>query len=183
MTHTPFALTTPLLLLLLQSLASATKQPNIVFILSDDQDLLLGSLNFMPSIQKYLLQQGTSLSNHFTSTPVCCPSRSSIITGRFPHNYPQIHPTQKTSCLDPSHDKLSVFSKLHNAGYRVGLFGKHMNAEGMAPFCPTNKHSQGRMPKGEFLLFSVFFVTIRTYCLTTNTFLLLYIILLFTIAF
>ena len=145
----PWHLPTPLLLLCL-SLASATQQPNIVFLLSDDQDLLLGSLNFMPSTQKLLIQQGTTLANHFTSTPVCCPSRSSIITGRFPHNYPQIHPTQKTSCLDPTHDndKLSVFESLHNAGYRVGLFGKHMNAGGMGPFCPKDKHSQGRMPAG-----------------------------------
>lgn len=129
--------------------------PNIILVLTDDQDLLLGSLDLMPATKQHLVSGGVSASNHFTSTPVCCPSRSSILTGRFPHNYPQgSHKAPsgsfetQTACLNPANDDLAVFPLLYKAGYRVGLFGKHMNEAGMGPYCPSNKQSHGIMPKG-----------------------------------
>jgi len=128
--------------------------PNIILVLTDDQDLLLGSVDLMPATQKRLISEGVSASNHFTTTPVCCPSRSSIMTGRFPHNYPQRTDQPSgtfdgvTTCLNPDRDDLSLFPLLYNAGYRVGLFGKHMNKGGMTPYCPANKGSHGIMPKG-----------------------------------
>ena len=75
------------------------------------------------------------------------------MTGRFPHNYPQgarkaPSGTFETECLNPANDDLAVFPLLYEAGYRVGLFGKHMNEAGMGPYCPENKHSNGIMPKG-----------------------------------
>ena len=132
----------------ISSKSSKSSKSNIVIILSDDQDLLLGSLNHMPSLQTFLVQNGTSFSNHFTTTPVCCPSRSTIITGRFPHNYKQINPSSITGCITPEVDNTTMFPQLHDAGYRVGLFGKHLNNGGMQTYCPKNKHSFGTMPKG-----------------------------------
>ena len=61
-------------------------QPNIVFILTDDQDTRLdglhdaysdiGSMAAQPSLQKNLLAGGVRMANGFVATPICCPSRT-----------------------------------------------------------------------------------------------------------
>lgn len=63
-----------------------TNQPNIVFILTDDQDLHLNSLDYMPLLQKHLVQQGTFYQRHFATVALCCPSRVSLWTGKTAHN-------------------------------------------------------------------------------------------------
>jgi hypothetical protein len=42
-----------------------TKRPNIVFILTDYQDMLLKSIDHMPLTQKYLVKGGTTFEKHF----------------------------------------------------------------------------------------------------------------------
>lgn len=59
---------------------------NIVFVLTDDQDLELDSLKYMPLLQKHLGKKGTFYKNHFVTTAICCPSRVALWTGRQPHN-------------------------------------------------------------------------------------------------
>lgn len=61
-------------------------QPNIVFVMSDDQDLTLGSTEYTPRIRRHLQEKGTFFHNHFVTTAVCCPSRVSLWTGRQAHN-------------------------------------------------------------------------------------------------
>ena len=63
-----------------------SKRPNIVFILTDDQDLHMNSLDFMPHTRKLIADQGTTFSNHFCTNALCCPSRVTIWTGLSPHN-------------------------------------------------------------------------------------------------
>jgi len=65
---------------------SAKKQPNIIFILTDDQDLHLNSLDYLPLIKKHLADKGTSYKRHFCTTALCCPSRVSLWTGKQAHN-------------------------------------------------------------------------------------------------
>lgn len=62
------------------------KAPNIVFIFTDDQDLRMNSLNFMPYLQKHLVQEGTFFERHYATIALCCPSRVSLWTGRAAHN-------------------------------------------------------------------------------------------------
>jgi hypothetical protein len=62
------------------------QQPNIVFILTDDQDLRLDSLSYMPYVQKHLREKGTFYENHFVPTALCCPARVTLWTGRYAHN-------------------------------------------------------------------------------------------------
>lgn len=61
-------------------------RPNIVFILTDDQDVHLNSLDFMPLVRKHLVDQGTSYNRHYVTTAVCCPSRVTLWTGKASHN-------------------------------------------------------------------------------------------------
>jgi N-acetylglucosamine-6-sulfatase len=67
-------------------LASQEKRPNILFILTDDQDVHMQSLDYMPLLHKYMINEGTSFDNHYCTVSVCCPSRVNLWTGRAAHN-------------------------------------------------------------------------------------------------
>jgi hypothetical protein len=62
------------------------RQPNILFIITDDQDLQLNSVAYTPLTAKHLRDKGTSFANHFVTTSLCCPSRVSLWSGRLAHN-------------------------------------------------------------------------------------------------
>ena len=72
----------------------AKRPPNFLFIMSDDQDLLLDSLSYTPLTMKHMRDKGTTFSNHFVTTALCCPSRVSLWTGRLAHNtnVTDVHP-------------------------------------------------------------------------------------------
>lgn len=70
--------------------ASTSNTPNVLMILMDDLDspvfnqMLENGL--LPNIKKYLSDVGINLENAFVSDSHCCPSRTSILTGRYAHN-------------------------------------------------------------------------------------------------
>ena len=61
-------------------------RPNIILVLTDDQDLHMDSIDYMPLLQKHLISKGTFFKRHFCSTAICCPSRATLWTGRNAHN-------------------------------------------------------------------------------------------------
>jgi arylsulfatase A-like enzyme len=63
----------------------ASSRPNFVVILTDDQDILLGGVSAMPSLNEEMVRGGTSLRG-YVDVPVCCPSRTSTLSGRYSHN-------------------------------------------------------------------------------------------------
>lgn len=66
---------------------AAEKQPNILLIVSDDQgyaDLgILGNGIITPALDR-LAAEGTRLTNFYVAWPACTPSRSALLTGRYP---------------------------------------------------------------------------------------------------
>lgn len=69
-----------------QSLLFGAKQPNIIFILTDDQDLHMDSLSYMPHLKRHITNQGTTFNKHYCTVALCCPSRVSLWTGKAAHN-------------------------------------------------------------------------------------------------
>ncbi|KAF7347125.1 Arylsulfatase [Mycena venus] len=61
-------------------------KPNFIFIMSDDQDYEMDSLDYMPLLKKYIADEGTRFERHYATTAQCCPSRTSLWTGKTTHN-------------------------------------------------------------------------------------------------
>jgi arylsulfatase A-like enzyme len=103
-------------------------KPNIVLILTDDQtmDALPHSPGIMPFLESQIddpSQPWVRLQNAFLATPLCCPSRSSILSGRYPH-HTRVETNNLANRFDDAH---TVATWLHGAGYWTGYFGKYFN--------------------------------------------------------
>lgn len=89
----------------------------------------------MVKAQSLLGDQGVRASNWFIHTPVCCPSRAELLSGRYFHNIR--NPTPDGGCMHVNTDKVNPRSfatyLTEMAGYSTAWFGKHMNSCPHAP--------------------------------------------------
>src|SRR3569833_2890517 len=65
------------------SAAPVDDRHNIVFVLTDD--LSMNLVQYMPHVTG-LAKSGTTFENYTVTDSLCCPSRSSILTGKFPRD-------------------------------------------------------------------------------------------------
>jgi arylsulfatase len=110
--------------------AMSAKQPNILFMMADDlnADWKNDRLGYMPHLKKYFKDEGTFFENHVAAVPVCGPSRSSFLLGRFPHNggYRMNGDLDSiANYLKQANDTLGTW--LTNAGYHTAFLGKYVN--------------------------------------------------------
>ena len=132
------------LALALAASAASAPLPNIIFMILDDMDSRLNALDVMPHYVQRLQKEGLSLPNAFVASPKCCPSRTSLLSGRFAHN---LNDTQLGWCGDFIAAKRwndTFIEGVKRAGYRTGLFGKVVNE--MGPLCNAKTASQ--LPAG-----------------------------------
>lgn len=113
---------------------------NIVLFLMDDMDLKLGSWEALSKTTKLLSEQGATAENWMIHTPVCCPSRAELVTGRYFHNIRVTDPSDhgcmhvNVSLTNDFYSEWYFGPHLQQAGYTVGIFGKHLNSDN--PACP-----------------------------------------------
>ena len=107
--------------------------PNIVFSLTDDQDIALGGWNPMKKTQELLQKKGGLLTNWRIHTPICSPSRSETVSGRYMHNIksPLPVPPIKLQPAASGHIDGSIYQNdsfgahlRREKGYNVAMFGK-----------------------------------------------------------
>jgi len=116
------------LVVLLAALAfvgAAHAQPNVVVILTDDQRS--DTLHYMPTVESELVGKGINFSNAFVVNPVCCPSRSSILTGRWSHSTGVWGVDGPYGGFHVFNDSSTLPIWLGQAGYQTALIGKYLN--------------------------------------------------------
>ena len=112
-------------------LSSAMAAPNIIVILTDDEEDT-GSTSYLPNVQA-LAAQGVTFKNSFVNFSLCSPSRSSFFTGQASHNdgiksnKPEKGGGWDTFKQEEAND-LPVWLK--GAGYTTALIGKYENGYG-----------------------------------------------------
>jgi N-acetylglucosamine-6-sulfatase len=106
--------------------AQTQTRPNIVLILTDDQRF--DSLHVMPEVQR-LASRGMLLRRAIDSNPLCCPSRATILTGRYSHTtgvYTNGGMNGGWTAFKPWESE-TIATALDAAGYRTALVGKYLN--------------------------------------------------------
>ena len=102
------------------STAAVAERPNFLIIITDDQCYdTLGS--FMPRTQARIFNEGVQFTKAYVTTPLCCPSRASILTGMYAHR-------SGVRVNSDSLRKTTFADRLHEAGYFTGLVGKYLNS-------------------------------------------------------
>ncbi len=131
------------------------KQPNIIFILTDD--LGYGDLGVFfqnqrkkasdrsepwtstPNIDR-LAASGALLPQHYCAAPVCAPARASLLLGRH-QGHANVRDNQFDKALDNNH---TIASVLRTAGYTTSTFGKWgLQGAGNPPDWPAHPLNRG----------------------------------------
>nr|XP_033803923.1 N-acetylglucosamine-6-sulfatase [Geotrypetes seraphini] len=107
---------------------------NIILILTDDQDTVIGGMTPMVRTKTLIGQEGVTFTNAFTSSPLCCPSRSSILSGRYPHNHLVMNNSLSGNCSSLAWQKYQEPQAfpvyLQKKGYHTFYAGKYLNQYG-----------------------------------------------------
>jgi arylsulfatase A-like enzyme len=116
-------------------MSDAADRPNVVFILTDDQGPWAAGCCGNPEIRTpnldRLAAEGTRLSKFFVATPVCSPSRGTLLTGRICSQH-GIHEWINRQNVGPEAvrflaDEVAYTDVMAEHGYRCGISGKwHM---------------------------------------------------------
>ena len=107
---------------------ASTSRPNFVFILTDD--LAWNLVSHMPHVQA-LQRAGNTMSNYYVVDSLCCPSRSAIFTGEYPHDDGVFTNSGSDGGYD-AYNKNGNQSRtfalaLQKAGYTTAFMGKYLN--------------------------------------------------------
>lgn len=101
------------------------KQPNVIIIITDDQgygDLSIHGNDKIETPHMDSIAKNGVQFTHFHVNPVCSPTRSSLMTGRY---YYRTGVTDTFLGRSMMHnDEVTMAELLRDAGYRTGLFGK-----------------------------------------------------------
>jgi N-acetylglucosamine-6-sulfatase len=131
-----------------QAGASATQPPSFVVIQTDDQTLEALTASYtplggapiaaMPNTLAMIAARGATLSRYYVSYPLCCPSRVSLMTGRYAHNHNvrgNVQPEGGFSGFSYRQGFThNVATWLQGAGYRTIHVGKFLNGYGDEPY-------------------------------------------------
>ncbi len=126
---------------------SVLQRPSFVVIQTDDEtlDQLYASLNVggidvqaMPYTHALIASRGVTFNRYYVSYPLCCPSRVSLLTGRYAHNNNvrgNVPPNGGfTGFANRAAYSHNIATWLQGAGYRTIHIGKFLNGYGDEPF-------------------------------------------------
>ena len=125
------------------SAAAKPKQPNIIFILVDDQgyyDLgCYGATEIKTPRIDAMAKEGMRFTDYYAAAPICSPSRAGLLTGCYPRrvgNHIWVHRADSATGIHPN--ELTLAELLKANGYATGCIGKwHLGFH--EPFLPRNQ--------------------------------------------
>lgn len=106
-------------------LRAAAVRPNIVLVMTDDQgygDLGIHGNPVLETPHLDALARRSAVLKNFYVSPVCSPTRASLMTGRYNYRTRVIDTFKGRSMMDPA--EMTVAEVLRGAGYATGIFGK-----------------------------------------------------------
>lgn len=103
------------------------RPPNIVLLMTDQQRVGLtaasGGADTMPTLDR-LMADGSRFEHAYTSSPICVPARTSMLTGRFP----SAHRVRQNSTPRHAYFEGDLLDTLRERGYSLHFSGKpHMH--------------------------------------------------------
>ncbi len=108
--------------------------PNVLWIITDYQPRHTLRHRVMPGVMNRIADLGCRFPLGYSAVPLCGPARVSMLTSMYPHRH-GCH--GNIDCLDrfveQGHDRDTVATRLQEAGYRTGYFGKYMNGHPSRP--------------------------------------------------
>jgi N-acetylglucosamine-6-sulfatase len=109
-------------------------RPNIVLILTDDQRW--DDMKPLQTVQSEITAHGVTFNNSFVVNSLCCPSRTSILTGQYSHTTGVYSNSGPYGGFKSFHgDKSTIATWLHDSGYQTALIGKYLNTY-TVPYVP-----------------------------------------------
>ncbi len=109
-------------------LAQTVSRPNIVVIMTDDQEL--ASMRVMPKTRNLIGAAGTTFKNSYATFPLCCPSRATFLTGQYSHNHGVLGNEPPTGGYTKLNHANTLPLWLQEAGYYTAHVGKYLNGYG-----------------------------------------------------
>ncbi len=104
-------------------------RPNVILLVADDLDA--ASFDAMPFISDLFRRQGATFSNAYVTTPICGPSRASLLRGQYAHNHGMLRNNGDRGGFHTFHmegrEASTIATWLQAAGYRTALIGKYLN--------------------------------------------------------
>jgi len=119
--------------------------PNVLVIETDD--MRSDELRFMPNVEKFIARRGLNFRNSFAPNPLCCPSRTSFLTGEYSHNHRVLSHFSPYG-FQAFNDADTLATRLQDAGYRTALIGKYLNGYGNQHVFGTKEPSLNYVPPG-----------------------------------
>jgi arylsulfatase A-like enzyme len=99
-------------------------RPNILIIMTDDQRATQTVTTRVMDATRVLFQdEGTKFTRAFATTPLCCPSRASLLTGQYAHN----HGVRRNEDMENLDQATTIQRYMQEAGYLTGIVGKFLN--------------------------------------------------------
>lgn len=109
----------------LQRAAAGARRPNVILFLTDDQRL--EDMVALPYVRRRIGGQGTVFSRAFSSYPLCCPARATLLTGQYAHNTGVMGNTPPYGGVTRFREGQTLATWLQGAGYNTIALSKYLN--------------------------------------------------------
>jgi N-acetylglucosamine-6-sulfatase len=110
--------------------------PNILVINTDDQRF--DTLPYMPTVPSQLVPASSVFTNSFVPTPICSPSRASLLTGLYAYNHGVLHVLEPWGGFQNFNDSSTLATWLDGAGYNTAMIGKYINGYDVNAYANQN---------------------------------------------